>query len=151
VNGARSWLFATALGSFAAGTSLGLLIPRVFLEAAPRSEEAEYKQRFSKADSELVSQLVADHGLTAGQARSLKLVMQNQRDQEMALRLDAEELPPATQSRLLKLRYQTTQRIRAILDPQQRAQYDEQSRSGRSVSGPSVLPERGEPSTEKHR
>jgi hypothetical protein len=73
---------------------------------------------------------VADQGLSESQARSLRLIMQNQREQEFALRLSAkvDELPQATQSRLLLLRGQTTDRIRVVLDPQQRAKYDQESK-----------------------
>jgi hypothetical protein len=148
VSGARAWMLAATLGCFAAGTAVGLLIPR-FAEAEtmPRSAQEEFNMN-AKADNELVCKLVADHGLTESQARSLRLIMQDQREQELELRLSAkvDELPQATQSRLLKLRYQTTQRIRVVLDPQQRARYDQESRPG-----PIVGPEQGGPSTATHR
>ncbi|HZN37732.1 MAG TPA: hypothetical protein VFD82_02955 [Planctomycetota bacterium] len=141
-------MLAAAGGCFAAGTGVGLLIPRFAEpEAMPRSAQEEFRMN-TKADNELVCKLAADHGLTERQARSLRLIMQNQREQELTLRLSAkvEELPPATQSRVLWLRNQTTQRIRVVLDPQQRARYDRESRSG-----PNVGPEHGGPSTATNR
>ena len=147
MNAARSWMLATALGSFAAGTAVGLLIPRLGECEAMTSREQEYTSR-AIADEELVSKLVANHGLTANQARSLRLIMQNNRDQEDALvrSVPTSELPQATQNRLLQLRHQTTQRIRVVLDPEQRARYDQESRPG-----PGVGPEHGGPSTATNR
>lgn len=145
-------MLAAAGGCFAAGTGVGLLIPRFAeaeaeAEALPRSALEEFRVN-AMADNELVCKLVADHGLTESQARSLRLIMQNQREQELALRLSAkvDELPPPTQNRLLWLRNQTTQRIRVVLDPQQRARYDRESRSG-----PNVGPEQDGPSTATNR
>ena len=141
-------MLAAAAGCFAAGTGVGLLIPRFAeAEAMPRSAQEEFNMN-TKADNELVSKLVADHGLTQSQERSLRLIMQNQREQEFALRLCArvDELPAATQYRLQTLRYQTTQRIRVVLDPQQRARYDLESRPV-----PNVGSEHGGPSTATNR
>ena len=148
MNGARAWMLAAAAGCFAAGAAVGLLIPRYAeAEAMPRSAQEEFNNN-TRADNELVCKLVADHRLTENQAHSLRLILQNQREQEFALRLSTkvDELPPATQARMLSLRYQTTQRIRVVLDPQQRARYDQESRSG-----PNVGPEHGGPATGTNR
>ena len=141
-------MLAAAAGCFAAGTGVGLLIPR-FAEpdAMPWGEQEEYEQRRIQ-DEDHVCKLVADYGLTDSQARSLRLIMQNQLEQEIALRLSAaaDELSEATKHRLRSLSLQTTRRILAVLDPQQRARYDLESRPG-----PGVGPEQGGPTTATNR
>jgi hypothetical protein len=120
VKGARSWVFIAALASFAAGASIGLLIPHLaYGGEAPAGEREQY-----------VCRLAADLGLTASQERSIRLIMQNQLEQEIAVWQSAspDQLPPPTQNKLLKLRYQTEQRIRVVLDAQQRERYDLESR-----------------------
>ena len=146
MNGARSWMLAAAAGCFAAGAGVGLLIPRLAeAEEMPRSAHAR------EQDEKLVRDLVADHGLSDSQARSLRLILQDQREQEdqviaTLLSTEADDLPPATKNRLRSLRFTTTQRIRVVLDPQQRARYDQESRPG-----PIVGPEQGGPTTATHR
>jgi len=139
-------MLAAAAGCFAAGAGVGLLIPRLAeAEEMPRSAHAR------EQDEKLVRDLVADHGLSDSQARSLRLILQDQREQEdqviaTLLSTEADDLPPATKNRLRSLRFTTTQRIRVVLDPQQRARYDQESRPG-----PIVGPEQGGPTTATHR
>ncbi len=113
---ARLWTLGAALGSFAAGINVGFLVPRVFAaESAAPAPEQEY-----------VRQLVAKYGLCANQERSLRLVMQRDREEEIAVALSVEtsQLPPAAQSRILWKNHRTEQRIRALLDDPQRERYD---------------------------
>ena len=139
-------MLAAAAGCFAAGAGVGLLIPR-FAEA----EELPRSVREREQDEKLVLDLVADLGLSDSQARSLRLIMQNQREEQdrviaELLSTEAEDLPVATRNRLRTLSYQTTKRILVVLDPQQRARYERESRPG-----PSVVPEQGAPSAATNR
>ena len=141
MNGARAWMLAAALGCFAAGTGVGLLIPRLAeAEEMPRSAHAR------EQDEKLVGKLVADLGLTESQARTLRMILQDHREQEdqaiaTLLNTEADELPLATKNRLLWLRNRTTDRIRVLLDPQQRARYDLESNPG-PHAGPSTATNR---------
>jgi hypothetical protein len=135
-------MLAAAAGCFAAGTGVGLLIPRLAeREAMPKDAQ----------DEKHACDLVADLALTESQARTLRLILQDLREQEeraiaQLLNTEADLLPPATKNRLLWLRKQTTDRIRVMLDPQQRARYDLESRPG-----PNVGPEHGGPTTATNR
>ena len=100
--------------------NVGLLIPKVLVgdEAAP-SPEGDY-----------VAEFVSKYDLTPAQERSLRLVLKNGRDEEIAVLTSAEatQLPPPIQNRLLAIRSRTQQRLRALLDDRQRASYDLESR-----------------------
>lgn len=114
------WILGATLGSFAAGMNVGLVLPKVFAadKGAP-APEAEY-----------VRDLVRRYGLTSAQERSLRLVLQSARDEEIAVYSGAEasQLPPAIRNRVLAVRSRTEQRIRAVLDDGQRSRFDADSR-----------------------
>ncbi len=114
------WILGAALGSFAAGMNVGLVVPRVF--AADGGMPAP--------DADYVRDLRVRYQLTSAQERTLRLVLQSARDEEIAIYTGAEtaQLPPAIRSRVLAVRSRTEQRIRALLDVRQRAQFDADSR-----------------------
>lgn len=115
----RWWILGAALGTFAAGVSVGMAIPRV--EVALRAEVAG-----QDADAIYVEMLTEKFGLTARQRRSLAIVLANSRREELAVLEEAAaaQLPPAIQNRLLAVRSHTGSRIRAVLDDAQLARYD---------------------------
>jgi hypothetical protein len=114
------WILGATLGSFAAGMNVGLVIPKVFAgDHAVATPEDQY-----------VRDLALTYGLTTSQERSLRLVLQSAREQEMAVYNGAEasQLPPAIRTQVLRIRSKTEQRIRAVLDDRQRTQFDADSR-----------------------
>lgn len=119
----RWWILATAFGTFAAGMSVGLAIPRV--EAAMRESSSG-----SDAEAAYVRTFAERYDLDGRQQRSLGLVLLSGRTEELAVlgEADASQLPQAIRSRLLEVRSRTEQRIRALLDAEQRARYDRDSR-----------------------
>lgn len=120
MNRVRLWILGAALGSFAAGMIVGVVVPRVVAaETGVLSADAGY-----------VRDMVASYGLSAAQERSLRLVLQAWRDDEIAILKSAEatQLPEPIQRRLLAARSQLEKRIRTLLDPQQRLRYDAASR-----------------------
>lgn len=122
----RLWILGAALGSFVAGMNVGYTIPKV-LAAGDLAAELPAHLR---EDLAYVDQIVANYGLSAAQARSLRLLMQAKReDEDRALRsAPAAQLPPSVQKRLLEARSTSEQRLRALLTPAQRERYDIDSR-----------------------
>ncbi|MBX3462213.1 MAG: hypothetical protein KF830_03505 [Planctomycetes bacterium] len=100
--------------------NLGLLVPKAF--AADADVPA--------ADADYVRDVTARYGLSAAQERTLRLVLQNAREEELAIYTTAEtaQLPPSLRARVLAVRSRTEQRIRALLDDGQRARFDADSR-----------------------
>jgi hypothetical protein len=121
----RWWILGAALGTFSAGVSVGMAVPKV--EAAldatgsPRDPDADY-----------VAMLTEKYGLSARQRRSLAIVVAQGRRDEVAVLEEAAamQLPPAIQGRLLAVRNLTHQRIRAVLDARQVADYDRDAAAG---------------------
>ena len=131
MNRARLWILGAALGSFAAGMNVGLLVPRVLAGGT----------EVPAPESEYVRDLVAKYALTSDQERRIRLVLQGGRNEEINVlsSTEATQLPPPIHNRLLAVRSRTEQRIRAVLDDEQRARYDVDSRPGNgtpSSSGP---------------
>ena len=82
------------------------------------------------AEQAYAADLAARYGLRSGQQRQLRLVLQHQREREIAILLTAQgsQLPQPQMGEMLALRTATEQRIRALLDDEQRARYDRDSR-----------------------
>ncbi len=114
----RAWIAGVAAASFAAGLTAGLLLAPGDAAAAPPAEQ-------TYADD-----LTARYGLRPEQQRQLRFVLQHQREREIAILLGAEgsQLPQPQMGEMLALRTATEQRIRALLDDEQRARYDRDSR-----------------------
>ncbi len=119
----RLWILGTALGTFVAGMSFGLAVPRVLAAVVDRSADVD-------PDAAYVAQIASRYGLSARQQRSLALVLQNaNRERLMVLTsADPTQLPPALQGRLQQVHNRTEQYLRAVLDPAQRELYDRDSR-----------------------
>lgn len=120
----RWWILGAAVGTFAAGVSVGMAIPRV--EAALRAELGGPDADASDSEARYVEMLTEKYGLTARQRRSLAIVLANGRREELAVleAAAAAQLPPAIQNRLLAVRSHTGSRIRAVLDDAQLARFD---------------------------
>lgn len=118
----RFWILGASLGSFLAGMNVGLVVTRWMagdgIATGPDSDQS------------YVRSLVLDYSLTAAQERSLRFVLQRCREEEEAAFRSAEPalLPPPVQNQLLAARGRMEQRIRALLDAEQRARYDLDSR-----------------------
>lgn len=131
----RRWILAVALGCFAAGMVTGTLLGSYGVAAAEPFQELGY-----------VEDLVTRYQLTSAQRHSVQMVLQNERAEESSIRASLEwgQLPPSLQNKLLALRALTRQRIRVLLDPDQRARFDHDSEpaagdEGRSTPAP-LLP-----------
>ena len=120
MNRVRWWILGAVLGSFAAGITIGLVAPRVFADGGTVS-----------ADDTYVAQMVATYGLRADQERSLRLVMQSWRAEEIAILMSAEatQLPAPIHGSLLKARSKLDKRVRKLLDATQLERYEQASRS----------------------
>jgi hypothetical protein len=118
MRGIRLWILVVALGCFVAG----MIVGTTFL--GHHSSEAALAVPMQ--DRNYADDLVEKYQLTAAQLRSVQLVLQNQRDEEAAIRAGIEfaQLPESLRNRLLALNGLTRQRIRALLDPQQRERFD---------------------------
>lgn len=122
MSGLRLWILGAVLASFAAGVNLGLAAPTLFAaEAAPT------------ADDTYVRALAVDYELTGPQQQLLRMALQTRREEELALigTVEADQLPEAVQRQMRAVQRKLDQRIRAILDEEQRARYDLASRQGR--------------------
>lgn len=116
----RLWILGAAVGSFAAGVSVGLIAPNVVdANGGPPS-----------ADDVYVADMVAAYGLRSDQERGLRLVLQAAREEEIAVLKSAEteQLPPPIQARLLQVRGQLEKRLRKLLDAKQLERYEQASR-----------------------
>jgi hypothetical protein len=115
------WILGAAVGCFAAGMNVGLVAPGL-IEACSKPP--------SGPDAEYLAQIVADYGLTSQQERSIRLVLERCREEETAARLSADlsTLPPAIQQAVLAARGRAENRFLAVLDAEQRARYDRESR-----------------------
>lgn len=115
----RVWILAVALGSFAAGTVVGFLLPNMMASAAqipatPEQEAGEITQKY---------------GLSDEQHRRMVMVFEEQERQDLKILMAAKphQLDPDLQSKRLLQSRKTQQRIRFVLDEQQRALYDRDS------------------------
>ena len=116
-----------ALVSFGAGAMCGYALHTTAAACSgAATPEADYAH-----------ELAMRYGLSSRQERSLRLVLQNDREQEIAILKSAEpnQLPPTLVSKLLAARNRTEQLIRAVLDDEQRSKYDADSRPGAPPGG----------------
>ncbi|MCB9879122.1 MAG: hypothetical protein H6835_16120 [Planctomycetes bacterium] len=125
----RLWILAVALGSFAAGVVLGVAVPELWAQG--RHEQTP--------EEDYVHEMATRYGLNAAQTRSLRLVLQHDRERQLEILRTADwsQLPPELQNRRLKEQRATELRILQILDERQRALYERDSRpaGGATVGG----------------
>jgi Spy/CpxP family protein refolding chaperone len=121
VKGPQAWILSAALGCFAAGMTVGFVAPGVVDALAGPGEARD-------PDAQYVRQLAADFGLTAEQERQLAMVVQaRQQDLLELVNNNLGLLPEPLKDQVLRVRRQTTARIRHVLTPEQRARYDRES------------------------
>jgi hypothetical protein len=126
VDALRAWIVGVAAASFVAGLATGVfLAPGTVAAGAPPAEQS------------YVDDLSARYVLRPTQQRQLRFVLQHQREREIAILLGAEgsQLPQPQMGEMLALRTATEQRIRALLDDEQRARYDRDSRPSGAPPG----------------
>ncbi len=121
------WILGVAAASFAAGMVVG----HTFTHGANGVEAAPEDVRY-------VRDLTDSYGLTAEQQRSLHLVLQHAREREIAILRSAHAslLPAEEMGELKALRAATEQRVRKLLDDEQRERYDRDSRPGSALAVP---------------
>lgn len=102
--------------------NVGLAIPNVL---ADETGAAGFD-----ADRDYVQRIVARYGLSSEQERSLRLVMQAEREEKLQAWLSAvvAQLPAALQNRLVAASRKSEQRLRKLMTEEQRARYDIDSR-----------------------
>lgn len=115
----RWWILGVAGGCFAAGAAVGWIAHGEVRGSSSPPEEIAY-----------ANEIAARYGLTPTQQWRLRLVLQHAGEQEIAILRSAQvnQLPPELMARLLALRSRTEQHVRALLDDEQRACYDRDSR-----------------------
>ncbi|MFY9345161.1 MAG: hypothetical protein WAT39_21910 [Planctomycetota bacterium] len=113
------WLGALAIGSFTSGAVVGHVVTDVVASSdLPPSEQA------------FLAELTEMFGLDARQQHRLHLLLQHAQEEENATwgSVQMSQLPPEVSGRLKAQRSRTEQRFRALLDDEQRARYDRDSR-----------------------
>ena len=121
------WIVAVALASFASGAVVGSGLSTLFASSVPSPDE------------DYVRETVRTFGLDAEQERRLRLVLQFEREEEIAIlrSVDTSRLSAEQNTKLLALRSATERRIReSVLDASQRAAYDARSRPAGAVADP---------------
>ena len=118
MRGIRLWILVLALGCFVAG----MIVGTTFLG----HHTSEAALAVPMQDRNYADYLVEKYQLTAAQLRSVQLVLQNERNEEAAIRAGIEfsQLPESLQNRLLALRGLTRQRIRAVFLGDQLERFD---------------------------
>ena len=120
------WILVCAVGCFATGMSAGLALPSVVEaccgEAADQDPDELYIERFAQ-----------DFDLNKEQKRALRFVLQQFTEEELDVfrRADRDQLPESVRSELMAARRRQIDRIRVLLDEEQRAQYDQRDPSRR--------------------
>lgn len=116
----RIWILAVALGSFAAGMVIGVALPGM-IAARPAADTPE---------QQYVREMAERYGLTAAQQRSLRLILQHDREQELEILSSADwgQLPKVLLNRRLEGQRMTERYIEALLDERQLALYQKDSR-----------------------
>ena len=128
----RLWILGVAAGSFAAGVVVG----HTFTHAANGVEAAP-------EDVQYVRDLTERYGLSPDQQRRLHLVLQFAREREITIlrTTQASLMPDQEMGELKALRAATEQRVRKLLDDEQRRRYDRDSRPGAGT--PATAPGEG--------
>lgn len=118
MRGIRLWILVLALGCFVAG----MIVGTTFLG----HHTSEAALAVPMQDRAFAEDLAEKYQLTAAQRRSVQLVLQNQRNEEAAIRAGIEfaQLPENLRNRLLALHGLTRQRIRAVLQGDQLERFD---------------------------
>ncbi len=124
----RRWILGCAVGCFAAGTSVGLVLPSVVKACCPEDASGDL-------DEQYVQQMTVDFGLSTRQQGDLRIVMQRYKNEEVQVYRNAnfDQLPASLQAELTAARRRWTDRIRALLNPEQQPRYDEKARANGSV------------------
>jgi hypothetical protein len=113
---AHAWIVAVAVGAAGLGVLGGRLwATHTTAAQAPDDVYAEY--------------LISTYSLSRQQVRSLRLVLAADRasNDEILRALKIHELPPELQARQSHAKHLTRERIRALLDDEQRRRYDRDS------------------------
>lgn len=106
------WIWGVALTSFGAGVAVGFNGPATV--DAMREEFVDPSERY-------VRDLVQQYGLTTKQARQMRMVLAAElAETTEIIRAKPETLPPE----ILKVRRRADERIRAVLDDEQRVRFD---------------------------
>lgn len=111
----RVWVLSVALACFAAGMFAGVALPELFAGEQPIDPTRLY-----------VDDLAERYGLSATQRRSVDLVLEDARRQELEILRGADwsQMPKPLQAQWLVTWRKTEERIRFVLDERQRALYD---------------------------
>jgi hypothetical protein len=124
----RLWILGVAAGSFGAGLLVGHTVTHATCVVETSPEDAAY-----------AAKLTSDYGLSSEQQHRLRLVLQAERDAEAAIRHQAVQLSEERMNELRALRKATEQRVRKLLDDEQRRRYD---RDSRPASAPAAADQR---------
>ena len=116
-------MLAVALVSFATGMVVGFAVPEML--AADHSQTSKPVQFANDLDER--------YSLSADQRRSVVMVFEQDQLRELEILKDADwsQLPQSLRSERLAAKRKTEQRIRFVLDDEQRALYDRDSRPHR--------------------
>lgn len=128
----RVWILAVALGSFVAGAVVGFLLPDMMASAAqmPATPEQE------------AAEISENYGLSAEQHRRLVMVFEEHERQDLNILKAAKphQLDPELRHKRLLQSRKTQERVRFVLDAQQRALYDRDS----TINKPATFGSSGE-------
>ena len=127
-NPARLWILSCAVGCCLAGMFLGATI--LSTAVAGRSEDVA-----GDPDAHYVRQMAQDFGLTGRQQQSLRVVMQRYRDEQLQVfrHADFDQLPESLRAEMTAARRRQSERIRELLDDEQRRRFEDRSRTDGSA------------------
>ncbi|MCY2957614.1 MAG: hypothetical protein WCR59_03530 [Planctomycetota bacterium] len=97
--------------------SVGLAFPSVVAACSTAVDT-------SGSDESFVRRFTADYGLGSNQQRQLRAVLQRRAESEREVFRAASDLPAAVAAGLEAVRRRASERVRALLNDQQRADYD---------------------------
>ncbi|MEY4829186.1 MAG: hypothetical protein RLZZ562_982 [Planctomycetota bacterium] len=86
-------------------------------------------------DAHYVQQMAQDFGLTGRQQQSLRVVMQRYRDEQLQVfrHADFDQLPESLRAEMTAARRRQSERIRELLDDEQRRRFEDRSRTDGSA------------------
>jgi hypothetical protein len=114
--GVRRWVLGAGFAGFAAGIALGLVVP-VVREAMAAAEADD-------PDARYVRELAERYGLDAGQARTVRMVLEDRdRAYRRVLMGDLMRLPPALREQVDVANRRAEERIKYVLTEEQRERF----------------------------
>ncbi len=124
MNPLRRWILGLAVGCFAAGVGVGLVVPSM-VSASGGGEGTD------DPNEEYVEWMTSEYGLDARQQKVLRVVLERtaQEEFEVFRQANIDQLPESLHAEVIAVRRRQTARVRAMLSAAQQEQFDNQDPS----------------------